>query len=275
MVLLSVICMATVILVWHSQSLAAVNICPSENSITTEAQEDGFGAQYQAMIQVFAMSLHRNETYCHLRWTRMAHHMNASSMFDFVGGTYYGPEATEYTLRRERSNANHFFRRERTFYIYLKARDIVRGYYNTARKREKTEWYADNADECFGNTTKHVALHMRRGDVNQEEWPDKWLPQSTELKCAEMVMKEINAAHSTGCTQLHIMSEGKEADFAAFKHFNPQYHLSQDALKTFHHMVKADVLILSPSTFSNTAGYINDGKLYSTRPIAGFSSACL
>ena len=88
-------------------------------------------------------------------------------------------------------------------------------------------------------------MHVRRGDINEKDWPSRWINDDTELRCAEYVLREIAANSHSDCSQLHIVSEGKVIDFSStFGHLDPIYHLTEDALVTFHHMVKADVLIL-------------------------------
>ena len=84
-------------------------------------------------------------------------------------------------------------------------------------------WYVNSR---WDGNTKHVALHIRHGHVNQYSGM-RWLHDSVELKCAEYVLQETRSTHS-GCIQLHIMSEGKEDDFSSFNHLHPIFYLSKN-----------------------------------------------
>ena len=265
-----------------SVSLNSTIRCPvdglnNELTITTEGHQDGLGAAFVAMIQVYAFSLHMNQTYCSLRWRRLGHDVDAGRAYDFIGGQYYGPIANNETPRKR--DARHFFRNlpKQGFDLLLRARDDVRKYYHMHNK-SGMDWYTDY--KCHNGDTKHVALHIRRGDVNRNSGK-RWLNDSMTLQCADHVLNETKTAYS-GCIQLHIMSEGKKEDFTAFEHLHPVYHLSMDALVTFHHMVIADILILSWSTYAYAAGYINGKRLYSAdgsdkhnNMYFGFSSKCI
>ena len=59
---------------------------------------------------------------------------------------------------------------------------------------------------------------------------------------------------------IHIFSQGNIVDFREFEKLeNVVYHLDEDEYQTFHSMIVADILILSPSSFSYFAGLISKG----------------
>ena len=100
-----------------------------------------------------------NLRYCSLRWRRLAHN---------------GPIANDETPRKR--DARHFFRNlpKQGFDLLLRARDDVRKYYHMHNK-SGMDWYTDY--KCPNGDTKHVALHIRRGDVNENSGK-RWLNDS-------------------------------------------------------------------------------------------------
>ena len=59
--------------------------------------------------------------------------------------------------------------------------------------------------------------------------------------------------------KLNIFSQGQPSDFQDFFEYEPDIFLDEDEFKTFHSLVKADVLIMAKSSFSYLAGLLNEG----------------
>ena len=78
--------------------------CPA-NGVTMRGRDDGFGAQYAAMMSVFSWAKLAGKPFCVTPWTRMAHGANASSMFKLVGGHRYGPITTAQTASMQERHA--------------------------------------------------------------------------------------------------------------------------------------------------------------------------
>ena len=59
---------------------------------------------------------------------------------------------------------------------------------------------------------------------------------------------------------LHIFSQGKQRDYKQFEQFaNVDYCLDKGAMESFLMMVRADILILSKSSFSYKPALLADG----------------
>ncbi|MFZ9092604.1 MAG: hypothetical protein ACO3FE_21205, partial [Planctomycetaceae bacterium] len=60
-----------------------------------------------------------------------------------------------------------------------------------------------------------------------------------------------------------LFSEGEAADFREMQAMGAKLFLNADALWTMRHLIEADILIMSKSSFSYVAALISDGiKLY-------------
>ena len=64
-------------------------------------------------------------------------------------------------------------------------------------------------------------------------------------------------------TIIHIFSEGREEDFKELKTKFPniRMHLNTNIQETFHCLVKANLLVLSRSSFCYCAGLLNENKV--------------
>lgn len=123
-----------------------------------------------------------------------------------------------------------------------------------ARKNDKLIY--DNS--CF-----NIAIHVRRGDIVQKPGEDNpnlsMRYQSNDyfinaLKTVLEYLKEQNNIH------IYLFSQGVEEDFQDFRVFeNIHFCLDMGAQDSFLHMVYADALITSKSSFSYKPALLNKG----------------
>ena len=129
---------------------------------------------------------------------------------------------------------------------------------------------ARNESQLIYNKNHYnVAIHVRRGDImdpatfNDPEMTKRYQPTSyfvNALKTALADIKDEREVH------IYLFSEGTEADFPEFKEFdNLHFCLDMSARASFEHMVYADVLITSKSSFSYKPALLNRGIKYSPR----------
>ncbi|MEQ8995314.1 MAG: hypothetical protein RID53_02280 [Coleofasciculus sp. B1-GNL1-01] len=130
---------------------------------------------------------------------------------------------------------------------------LRRKYWNTRGK---------NPVECdFKDDGLNIACHVRRGDIvttNDENvnLRKRWLENYYFIE----VVNTIKTWLPDKTCYIHIFSQGVKDNFQEFDQLNNVvYHLNENQFKTFHSMVVADILILSPSSFSYKAGIISRG----------------
>jgi hypothetical protein len=124
-------------------------------------------------------------------------------------------------------------------------------------KREKTP-----INTSLIKNKLNIACHIRRGDIlqlnlNPTEFKNRWLANEYFIKVVQRI-KSVLVEHNN--IDIHLFSQGIISDFSEFEELkNVVYHLNEDPHTTFHSMVVADILILSPSSFSYKAGMISNG----------------
>lgn len=218
--------------------------CP-ENGVTACCKGDGFGAQYLALMSVFAYTIAMNVTFCTTPWTHVQHGVDAldagngaATMFDFVGGPLYGPPALPSTRKIESLYSD--FATYATGRVYEK----IRALYN-ASPRPPLRYFTRS------DGVKSIAVHVRRGDVTPKD-PERWTNVSDISSCLSKVIEEFAGAN----TSVHIFSDGTTEQLAGLQQHGPILHLRDNIKTAFHHMVKADALVTAKSSLSGTASIL-------------------
>jgi hypothetical protein len=105
-----------------------------------------------------------------------------------------------------------------------------------------------------------VGVHLRRGDVgpaHQRRFTSLDTVCET-LRQAKSILDALGEDHT-----IALFSEGEAADFREMQAMGAKLFLNADALWTMRHLIEADILIMSKSSFSYVAALISDGiKLY-------------
>lgn len=124
----------------------------------------------------------------------------------------------------------------------------------SARKQEKLV-YQEN---CL-----NIAVHIRRGDIvigqttQAEGLTKRWL--TTEYS-ANIIKSIVSIIPKDKKYQIYVFSQGEIADFPELQDIEHLvYCLDMPARESFLHMVKADILITSKSSFSYKPALLSDG----------------
>jgi len=120
--------------------------------------------------------------------------------------------------------------------------------YDEARQEDPVGCY-------FDTDFTNIGVHVRRGDISPEKQPERWIfnEQYVEL------FRNINNTLNSDCL-IHIYSEGDISDFGEISKIdNVLFHLNEDPMVTFHHLVSSDILINAKSAFSVLAAYLHNG----------------
>ena len=116
----------------------------------------------------------------------------------------------------------------------------------------------DSLTEYYDPSRLNVAVHVRRGDVRADnKHVNRYTPNA---HVASVVEEARSAARSLGLTpSVHLYSEGDETEFGELRDMDITFHLGESPFLTFHNMVRADVLLMSKSTFSYVAALLSRG----------------
>ena len=132
--------------------------------------------------------------------------------------------------------------------------EIKGKFYNTkARLNDKLS---------YSNENFNVAIHVRRGDIadgqlNDEQYAIRWQTNEYFETVLSNVIENFNPKKPIA---IYLFSQGERSDFPDFEKFeNIYFCLEMGAQDSFLHMVYADLLITSKSSFSYKPALLNNG----------------
>jgi hypothetical protein len=109
----------------------------------------------------------------------------------------------------------------------------------------------------------NIAIHVRRGDITvgqQTNNPNllmRWQDNSYFINVLTNVLKKLDTSKPIA---IYLFSQGEPEDFKEFNKFkNLQFCLKMNAQDSFLHMVYADLLITSKSSFSYKPALLSNG----------------
>jgi hypothetical protein len=239
---------------WHA--FWNINFNKSKTLMTINGKTDGFGSQLQAIFSLIAYCNYKGYTYVHTPMYRMQHNDKNIKDFSTHMNNFINIEH-KFTTIDKLCNYDKTIVHEKKEGPFVHGSFYPEYFYNSYVlnlfremyfSKEKPELYYNN--ECI-----NIALHIRRGDVNMKT--PKHISRYTSNNCYIELLKKMDLTNSI----IHIFSEGTEKDFedivTNFPNNKFEMHISEEIQTTFHHLVMADVLVLSRSSFSYCAGLLN------------------
>lgn len=129
-------------------------------------------------------------------------------------------------------------------------------YYSNNNLRKKYDYARQEnpVSSYFDLNFVNVAVHIRRGEINRKDHPDRWI---NTVEYYDIIKKIQEKYHNTF---FHIYSLGEIDDFKELHSFkNIQFYLNENDFVSFDHMVRSDIFINSKSAFSVLVNYLHKG----------------
>ncbi|BAS59556.1 hypothetical protein NIES2135_09160 [Leptolyngbya boryana NIES-2135] len=246
--------------------------------VTCTGKTDGAGAQIQAVLSTLLYAHEFGLQYVHTPFQELAHNDENDPNFaqqweDFVNlgfdePSVYQLDLTNFKTVSVRSNLDKIdlsVAEPKTLFVVTHCHQFADRYphrYSKLLKRFQYKYQQSLHPKVteFDPTQFNIALHVRRGDVNQTTNCERYTTNQT-LKALIENISDLLAPFNVK-TQFHLYSQGQIEDFPDLDHI--VFHLNEPAMKTFHHLVQADVLLMAKSSFSYSAALFSQGiKLYS------------
>ena len=234
-------------------------------AVTACCKDDGFGAHYYSMVRIFSHAEEHKILYCTSPWGefgRVNHKADADKLWDFVGGSLFGPDCRSLTVGK-----GSYCKPEK--YLAGPNATVSDEAFEGARLKILAAYHSTPKPYLWDTDTRHLAVHVRRGDVTEEKYgdTDRWVSNKEVAKCITRAFDEMGGDD----IDVHIFSEGHAADFDDLKELRtngseelglppttikPVLHLNGDVMETFHYFVSADGFVLGASSLSGAAAYL-------------------
>lgn len=218
---------------------------------------DGFGAQYQKVLQTFIYCKLNNLNFVYKPFSVVEHNYDNDN-------NYIDNIETLINLKKNMTNHN-----IAETIVELDYNSIVRPFFeynidmccNSEHMKFIKDCYWSNKDrKLFNNNKFNVAVHIRR-----ENYVDRGLAGdrvTTPNLYYVNIMNYIREKHKDKDVLFHIYSQGDIHNFRDLAKSDVIFYLNDNVFKTFEGMVCSDALVISPSSFSYVAALISDGEIY-------------
>jgi hypothetical protein len=225
--------------------------------VTNCVRGDGFGAQYQNIIWAILYAELNNHEFYYTPFNSMEH--NYENDFEFlikkenlinIINTY--PTVSELpsdTIVKELCGGVNGV-------CFNIIENDLTGCSNLNSFKKIKKALHMNKEPMFNNDILNIAVHVRKKNSHDNH---------TLGICGDdyfLGMIDYIRKNYDGEKIFHIYSQGEEKDFLRFKNDDVLLHLNEPIESTFYSMVTAQILVMSKSSLSYTAGMLSDGIVY-------------
>ncbi len=255
----------------------------SEIRITCRGKGDGAGAQAISVLstQLFCQALGFN--YLHTPFQTIEHNYDNDpaweskweSFFNLGFGEQQIP-VSESVISLPGIHAIPWFPNSETIYALKHCHEYANVFPNryTRLKPSFSQKYSSNPKtrseiegDCKESNGLKLALHIRRGDVLKTgRFAKRYTDNQSIIELIQNILDAV-PANLNSKLSIQIFSQGNVKDFSditqSISEIPISLHLNECVFETFHALVKADILVMSRSTFSYMAAMASSGvKLY-------------
>uniref|UniRef100_A0A6C0F8T6 Uncharacterized protein n=1 Tax=viral metagenome TaxID=1070528 RepID=A0A6C0F8T6_9ZZZZ len=250
----------THILNTKSDSLTDTEIMNSliDKKYTFITGKDGFGGQYQRIIQTMIYCKHHNLNFVYRPIKKMEHNYNNDTKYiDNIEKLMNIKNKVENDTNNEAEELDYgsvvmkWF--EKNIDIACNSEDL---------RLIKSYFWQNKERNVFNNDKINVSVHIRR--KNQHDvllgHNDSVGGRATSNDYFLNIIEHIRKKDKN--IRFHIYSQGKIENFEIYKNKDTKLHINEDISKTFIELVAADILVTSASSFSYVAALLSDGEVY-------------
>jgi hypothetical protein len=223
---------------------------------TTEKSYDGFGAQYQRIIQTYIYCKIHNLNFVYDKFDKVEH--NYENDIEYIN-KLENLINLKMNIPNLDKNTNHERLVNNTVSQYFE-KNIDVCCENEHLELLKKYFWENKSKNYFNNNKFNVAVQIRR--ENPHDRGQAGDRATTPNQYYLNIMNSIREKYKDKKIVFHIYSQGKTKDFMVLGGPDVYYHLNENIIETFIGMVSAKVLVLSPSSFSYIAGLLSDGEVY-------------
>lgn len=244
--------------------------------LTYNTADDGLGGQYQRIIGIMALAKKHQCTYVHNPIIKMEHIPNPQREYlkkieDYFQIQNHHPNIDDYQYNQvvefnridEHTILSYKIQaQQKCVNILLKIKlpnaildqdtDIYNQIIPHLRQIKKT------IPLPYYNSSKNIAVHIRRGDVNNITHPGRYTPTLAFKQIIDQL--KTHYPNSNVCIFTEITPENKD-EFDIFQNNQIKIVADEDILTTMEYLIQADVLVMCKSSFSYIAGLYNKNQV--------------
>lgn len=230
-------------------------------SYTTIKSTDGFGAQYQKIIQTYIYCKLNGLNFVYTPFDQIEHNYNNDSNFiknkEEIINLYNNIQRADET---DNVMCMDYHNTVRRWYDYKTAENIDIACNSEHMSFIKKCFWENKDKNVYKNNKKNIAVHVRRSNPHDRGLAGDRITTPDDYYLN--IMKYIRTKYQSSDLLFHIYSQGNAADFVNYTGEDVVLHIDEDIDTSFICMVGADILVTSPSSLSYVAALISDGEIY-------------
>lgn len=220
---------------------------------------EGAGSLIEYAVSAYIWAKYHKRNYVFTPITKIGHfehHNIESEDWDKMWNEYISKDLlrSDEPYNPKESYINHFTKGEKFIYSNQYALTKFIGKLRRSYKQNTRETY-------FDHKRLNVAIHIRRytsTDCDTDSSRNYYTPDNHMKDYFINVINEIKKQDPNSV--FHIYSQGDVKDFDEISRLpDVILHLDENPIITLHHMIKADVLVMSKSSFSHIAAIYSSG----------------
>lgn len=233
---------------------------------------DGFGENYKTIIMTLAYAEYHSHVYVYSSLTNLCHNYDKDPDFDnkkeeMINLKQCFRQSTDKSNIISKPNLLHFFDNNLDFFMKSETRKFI-----------KKQFKDKNRNPYFGGPYENkfnIAIHIRRPnqfDRNFFSTPENETKENVKLAGLDVpvdfyVLLINQLLQSFPNSIIHIYSQltHNKSEFEIYTSLGGEriiLHLDEELNTTFASMVYANLLLMSPSSLSYTAGLLSDNLVY-------------
>ncbi len=237
------------LLIW----LKALRLGPL--ALTCAGKTDGGGAQVHAVLSVQAFCRRFGFTYLHTPFAQIEHTSSPDEVARWESTFALGEGHADTESHGVPVVSVKNYTAKPALWVKPVVVALPHAHDYADKSQEDYNWYRDNKSHGRAVGPVRMALHVRRGDVTPTHNADRYTPDAKILAMLDLVLSHIPDQQP----EIHLYSQGRADDFAAFAARGCILHLDEDALSDLAGLASADILIIGKSSFSYVAGLLSQG----------------
>ncbi len=226
---------------------------------TNISYDDGFGSQYQKIIQTYIYCKMNNLSFAYTPLKYVEHNYNNDNKYNEKLEELMN---LKYKIQNRNNTMNiNTLNFMNTVMPYLESNiDICCE--SKHMQFIKDCFWENKKRDYFQNDKINVAIHIRRENSHDKGQAGgrATTPNSYYLN----IMNQIREKYKDSNKKIlfHIYSQGEIRQFQELSNSDVKFYLNYDICESFIGMVSAEILVTSPSSLSYIAALISDGEIY-------------
>ena len=215
---------------------------------------DGFGAQFQTIIQSILITECNNQIYLHNKIKTIEHNYdNNPEYLNKIENLMNLKDNFGLVENNSDKNINLL-----DFSVISIFENNIDFYMESDSLKNLRNIFWKNKIKKFDTNKLNISIHVRRPNIDDNRIEGTVTPDKYYLD----IIRHLRQLYYNKDILFHIYSQGNIENFKIYENDDVILHINENIFDTFIGLVEANILVMSASSFSYSAGFLNDCIIY-------------